>query len=137
MNSREVNGYVYWEYVEYILEQIVLTSDFQFVLCLEDDGRPAYLEGFPLDALAVATATTHFMRAPAPRDFKASEEDYRASESVKDVVGLELVDGYFQIVNEAANFAGICKKGDDATKVDGCLSVEYLDKLKKAKQNQS
>lgn len=47
------------------------------------------------------------------------------------IVGVDLADGYFTVCDEANNFAGLMKDGDQIDSITGCLVAQYLDHLVK------
>jgi hypothetical protein len=110
--------------VQYEVRQIVLTDDYMAVYaeCEHADGTVT-LHARPVQALGVADEIT--------RRFEDLREVGRPEVHPGQVVGLELAEGWFEVVNEYANFAGLCRKGGDIYKATGCLRGELLSRLRR------
>lgn len=132
---RTKDGYDYWEYDSYEIRQIVLTTEYQAVYAEEDKNGDCTLRAYPLDALGVATVSRHFLRrsiTDRPAKKYQPGEEYQPPDITQDIVGLDLADGYFQVVQDANNFAGIARKGEDINQATGYLEYEYSKLLPKA-----
>jgi hypothetical protein len=110
--------------VRYEVRQIVLTDDYQAVYadCEQADGSVT-LYARPVQALGVADEIT--------RRFEDMRAVGRPEVHPGQVVGLVLAEGWFEVVNEYANFAGLCRKGGDINAATGCLRGELLSRLKR------
>jgi hypothetical protein len=71
----------------------------------------------PIDLLALANATTKWWRGHPGKVYDTHTE--------RVVVGVEMVEGTFQICQEADNFAGLCRAGDDISRATWFLKPEY------------
>ena len=123
------DGFDYWEYTDYEILQIVPTNEYRAVYCIEEDGK-ASLQAWAIDALAVAKATTRFMRRPSDAKSFVAGRDCQDPDTRNEVVGVNLADGFWEVCNQVANFAGLCRVGQDISQCTGELRPEYLDKLK-------
>ena len=80
------------------------------------------LEKSPIHFIGIAKVTTHF--------WTRNEQTKRAVSLGNEpegtrVVGIDLCEGYFSVCDEADNFAGLMKDGDDIDNAIGCLSSSY------------
>jgi hypothetical protein len=136
MDTRQVNGkppeskVSEWVCRHYeVLSIAPNTPGFLAVYAMEaEGGEGGYeLRAVPLDLLAVAKVTERTMRgvyrtAHSPRC--VGEETYRR------VVGLELADGEFFVVNESENYAGLVRPGEGLGHLASALPRTYRDRLK-------
>jgi len=88
-----------------------------------------WLESVPIDLLAVVDVVEKTLEGKIGAvGREVGREEYT------DVVGLELDDGFFQVVNDASNFAGLQRVGEDINDAIGSLHVEYRRKLERREQ---
>lgn len=115
-----------WDVTTYSVRQITLTDDYLAVWADDAADGSAFLTTTPIQALGVARATrkTFEQREGEPRATVVSTERYT------EIVGLVLLEGYWDVVNEWCNFAGLCRKGEDIYKATGCLAYEFSRRLK-------
>jgi hypothetical protein len=109
-----------WSYEEYELLQVVLTREFEAVYAGEKDGDGLHpLTSWRVDAIGVARVTTRYVVG------EIGKRIHRVVRKtvVNEIVGLEFEDGYWQVCNEASNFAGLMKSGGDIREATGCLNV--------------
>jgi len=130
------DGYEYWDYSEYKLLSLMPVSGIFCVFCCEQEDGSFKQQGFPLDVLCVAevTVVTRRRRSDLPR----GEGVEVVSEVVDDnnsIVGASLTEGHFQICEQASNFSGYMKEGDDIEDVTWYLEPEHTQKLKKQKKD--
>ena len=79
-----------------------------------------YLHHEPLSFVGVAKVFTKFYERVAGKDYGHVVQT--VSNGTK-VVGIDLSEGYFTVCNEADNFAGIMREGDNICDATGCLSI--------------
>lgn len=116
-----------WEVTSHTLRQIVLTDDYLAVFTQDEPDGSLSLHAEPVQALAVARAvTTTYEHREGER-----RPDELWKEHATEVVGLELTKGYWQVVNEMCNFAGLCRKGEDIYRVTGCVRAGDLSRIKR------
>jgi hypothetical protein len=103
---------------EYSLRQVILTDDYVAVLAEEEADGSLSLYALPLQALALAdvVARTYERREGEGRVLVREEPQ------PMDIVGLELSEGYWEVVNDYGSFAGLCRKGEDIYQATGCLN---------------
>jgi hypothetical protein len=114
-----------WAYVDREIIQIIPVTDFVAVYAEPKEDHVAFYS-FAIEFLAVTKCTEHYCESheghAAPRDV--------VGEIYSDVTGLLLNEGgSFDITAECNNFCGICRVGDDITKVDDYLSHEAIKPL--------
>jgi hypothetical protein len=56
--------------------------------------------------------------------------EYERPDTRMDIVAIAIEDGFWAVLNEYEEYAGMCRKGDDITKATGCLNVKWLERLK-------
>lgn len=111
-----------WETKKYKLKSVQLTDKFVAVYAdLGDDGL-SDLRSTPVHAICVATITEKFWEGN-----QSSRMSWvlRRQEVSTDLIGMILSDGWFQIVNEDDNFAGLMEVGGNMHEATGCLKGKY------------
>ncbi len=120
-----------WQYDSYEVLNITPCTGYLAVWAVdcEDGSGECEMWSHPVDALSVARVTTTFLERP----FGSSKVgvEYAQREVRNKIVGLELLDGWFDVVQDADNFAGLCREGDDIQQMDGCLKPKYHERLRK------
>lgn len=120
--------YAYYSVENYSIRQLVPVTGYVAVIALENGDDTYSLHPIPLDFLAVALVTTTRYKRLKERNGLNS---IKLDESTRwDVAAVEFCDGYLNVLNEASNFAGICKVGDKIDEITGCLESDYRSKLK-------
>jgi len=115
----------------YQLVQIMPADGYVAVFAVEDLGSPGdyRLAPVPVDCLGLASITTE------THEEIQIDEDVRLLSPgqkfgpVTEVVGLILEEGEWQIANEAENFAGLARSGEDISSVTWSLDPVYKDNL--------
>lgn len=116
---------------DYKLLSVVLTDKVFAVLAQEHPEGGHYLERFPLDAIGVASVVESYWEVIRDdNDSHVSDRIIRSDPPYRHIVGLELAEGWFQIINEASNFAGLCKEADDPYECTGELNMSKYCELK-------
>lgn len=123
--SRRDDGYDHWIYNHYELLQIIPVKPGEFLAVYagdkKDDGT-CEVFGSAVDALALARVTTkHMRRRKGAAPIKSPAEQEFADDVEVHVVALGLSDGYWHICQDSANFAGLCRDGEDIYEAHGCL----------------
>jgi hypothetical protein len=116
------------EATEYKVLSFQLTRDFVAVFAEEAPDGLVDLEAQSIDAVGVARVTRRMFLVDESGAEVIGHE--REPDVITDVVGLWLADGYFQIVNESSNFAGLARVGDDISQATGCLEGSLLRRLR-------
>lgn len=121
--SAPVQHVVSWQFDEYEILQVIQCTGIQAVYAQEDEANPGKfrLEGGPIELLAVAKKTTTFLEKAKDAPIATRWRKCKDAEVENVIVGLELIDGSFEVCNEASNFAGYCRDGDDITKATAHL----------------
>jgi hypothetical protein len=115
-----------WIAVEYELLSFELTDRFVAVFAdLAEDGMTD-LSDEPLQAIGLAKVTQRTVVGNRSK----LEYDVQDVEVWNELVGLQLQDGFWQIANEYANFAGICEVGGDILNATGSLNRTEFKKLR-------
>ncbi len=130
MNDETI-GYRKWTYKNYMLlaVQPVEPGTYFAVFCdNRDQTKPMTLFVCGVDAIGVAAETQITMERCPPMKYG---REISRDDPMNLVVGLELVDGYHDIVNEADNFCGLMRKGGDPRKMHGCSCI-HSDRFKNA-----
>lgn len=114
---------VRWQFDEFQLLQVTPCHKMLAVYAMEDESQPGKhkLEAYPIHFIAVAKVTTRFLERPKSAPKYTCGMEYQKPDVRNDIVGLDLVDGLFEVCNEASNFAGYCREGDDIS-----LATDYL-----------
>lgn len=82
-----------------------------------------YLHKEPLHFVGIAKVRTSVMRTDSNGKTCSRISEL---ENGTQVVGLDLSEGFFTVCDEACNFAGLMREGDDIDNVTGCLNtLEY------------
>jgi hypothetical protein len=119
--------YHYWEAKRYEVRQIVLTDKYQAVYAEREDNEGSYhLKAYTIHALGVALVTTKHFKRPKDATGRPTLED---EHSDWEIVGLELLEGYFDVVNECSNFAGLLAEGQDIHSAIGELDYDLCKQL--------
>ena len=129
LNNREAHaaGYKRWTSRRYELMSLTPVTGYVAVFVQDADDGAAYLETESVDAVGLANVTTHFHELPP--GWKTSRE-HRERETEVEPVTLILMDGGWEICEEAFNFAGLARSGNDITKVNSQLNYSYLKRLR-------
>ncbi len=117
-------GFEFWDRDTFHIRQLFPGSGFQVVYSMEKDGDYE-LVSYPCEMLAVAKVVTKTYRRPKGSDEAGAVVKKRKS---MQVVALELAEGYWQVCNDSANFAGIKRVHDNIDEATGCLNVAYYPK---------
>lgn len=122
------NGVATWTYEQFSLLSVTPTQDFLAVLYDVDENR---LYSWTADAIGVAKVKTVTCQCPVDslgnRDFDRTEEvevDFH-----REAVTLSLCDNELHVDREFDNYAGMCRVGDDISKVTAHLDMKYGDRL--------
>ena len=121
-----------WSANDYEIIQMILNVPAQYKAVWafldndDDPDDPCHLEALPIEALAVAECITSHYRRPVGS--KEAGTVY-ATEKHNTIVVLECVEGWWQVANEANNFAGIMRDGQDIADCCGELDHHYRDRL--------
>jgi len=120
----------YWQVKDYTIRQIMPATGFVAVFAMDSEtSDKCWLESVPIDLLAVVDVVEKTLEGKIGAvGREVGREEYT------DVVGLELDDGFFQVVNDASNFAGLQRVGEDINDAIGSLHVEYRRKLERREQ---
>lgn len=110
-----------YEVTYYELKQICLTQEFQGVW-FSDEKQELFAD--VLDAIGLAEEST--------RVFSRDGNVVENYPPTMEVVGLVVLDGLWDIVNEAANYAGMCRVGEDISEATGHLDWEKVQIAKAA-----
>jgi hypothetical protein len=115
-----------WSHDNYELLQAFQCKGVLSVWAMEDENNPGKhkLEAIPIHFMAVAKVTTRYFQKPTGANYR-SVQQYREPYTETRLVGLDLADGYFEVCEEASNFAGYCMEGDDISKATGCLDGKF------------
>lgn len=107
----------------YELLQIAPVSGVEaiYAVAQEVDGS-AILDSWPIDAIGVAKVTTRYFEYPDVYD--GTSREYKKPTFSREVVGLQLNEGWYSVCNEADNFAGLMKTGQNREDSAGCLDRE-------------
>lgn len=81
-----------------------------------------YLEEDRIHFLGIAKVNEHTYQGD---DHSMLSKLIKTRQLPNRVVGLDLCEGYFSVCDEADNFAGLMKDGDDINDATGCLSSSY------------
>lgn len=110
-----------WEATEY---EVISVAQADKMLAVYAQRHPTEEGKFelvadPIHFVGVAKVTTLFFE-------KRDDEKYGRQVDTEfigtKVVGLDLCEGFFQVCNEASNFAGLMREGDDIDRTNYCLS---------------
>jgi hypothetical protein len=115
----------YEDYVTYSIKRIVLTDDYLGERAQDNDDGTCSLVAEPLHMLAVVNRITRRRLANGTVSFDPKDREVESM-----VVGLELLEGYFSVVNESSNLAGLSRKGDDIPRATGFLRRDYRERLR-------
>lgn len=122
-----------WEHIRtYDLLNFTPTRDFVAVVAEEADDGFLDLQSSPLDGIGVARVTSRAICFKEPGKPGRYSDDEPEQYNV--VVGLELLNGKWEIVNELSSFAGIARAGEDVSTVTAELDGKYMDRLRKVNQ---
>lgn len=109
-----------WETESFEIISISPADGLLAVYAEEDPDNPGFhiLKSYPVHFIGVARVTTKYWareqnRGPA----------MVGTEIHKRVVGIDLSDGYFTPCDEASNFSGIARAGDDIRNAIGMLNL--------------
>ncbi len=121
------DNYHYWESKYYEVRQIVLTDKYQAVYAeREGNEGPYYLKAYDIPALGVAFVTTKSWKQMKKGVGSPMLEQERTD---WEIVGLALLEGYFDVVNECCNFAGLLAEGQNIRSAIGELNGDLLEQL--------
>jgi hypothetical protein len=106
---------------------MLLTDDYLAVWADEAADGSVELNAAPIQALGVARG---IRKTYEQREGQQVPSVVRTDHAT-DIVGLELKEGYWTVINESENFAGLCRKGEDIYQAIGCLNGDYRGRLKR------
>lgn len=104
-----------WEYVNFEILQIMPAKDIFGIFVFEDGSLALTKAG----AIGLAKATT--VKRVGHRDLSCLVARESIANVSNRVVGLDLCSGWFEVMDEASNFAGLCTSADDPWSCLGCL----------------
>ena len=112
---------------DFKLLQVFPVTDYLAVYAEEDQDDPTKykLVAHPIHLLALADVVESTIESGDGKPVRvlSIHDPFRA------IVGVDLSEGGFDICNEDRKFAGICREGDDISKVDWHLNIEYAETL--------
>lgn len=122
-----------WDYEQFELLQVTLTNKFQAVYALpcdeDDDDGYHYLEAMDIDGIALVRVTIETYEGDP--DKPETVKHWREAGSENMIVGIVLdVTGEWHVCKEDENFAGLCRRGADCSRVTHDLAYRYHDKLR-------
>ena len=110
----------------YEILQVTPCSEYLGVWVVEQPDSPGRytLEARPLHLIGAARVLTrHWEETPGrPYEYREPTQHYQ-------VVGLDLAEGSFEVVNGCKNFSGLCRQGEDIWAAVGELEADYYDKI--------
>ena len=86
----------------------------------DDESNPGMhkLVAYPVNFIAVAKVTIRHMK-----DKGSYVRECEPATVRNEVIGIELIEGWFAPCEEACNFAGYCMEGEDISKAVGMLDI--------------
>ena len=111
-----------WSNEFYKILQVVPCEGVFAVYAIEDEANPGKfnLDKEPIKFLALVEITTEHYVTVNETSTRVTQTD-----TDNDVVGLTLLpEGWFEVCNQADNFAGYCREGDDISECIGCLNLQ-------------
>lgn len=134
MESENMTGskIVEWDVKDFELLSFETTDAFVAVFAeIAQDGITD-LFAEPIDALGLAKVTTrHFEGIPARMYSRETGEP----DTENELIGLQLQDGCWYIVNDASNFSGIAKRGANINSATGRLNRQIYKTLRHESPN--
>jgi hypothetical protein len=123
MSSEDKPFFIDFELKNYELLQVFSVSGMLTVFAIEDDENEGKfkLEAEPLSLMALAKVTTRSIRRARDAPEFSPGTDLHSPDVRNEIVGVYLDGGMFEVCNEASNFAGYCKEGDDIATAIGYL----------------
>ncbi len=106
-----------WQAKTYELLSFQLTSEFVAVFAEPAADGLVDLYSHPIQAIGLAKITTQFLE----RRHGVQPWEYQPTEVATELVGLQLNEGYWHIVQQCDNFAGIAGIYDDINTATGEL----------------
>lgn len=118
-----VNAVVRWSMTDYEILSFELTAQFVAVFAEKGDDGITDLFSEPIQAIGLAKVTTQHVEGIRG---KGVMRDIDEPDIRNELIALQLRDGYWQIANDASNFSGVAKVGDDISTATGYLNrMEY------------
>jgi hypothetical protein len=120
------------EYLEkkFKLLSVQFVSGFEVVFAVDESGDGLLdLVSRPIEAIGVAEVYESLIRGDWFNG-KWTELSRTKTETWTDVVALELEGGFWQVLNENDNYAGMMKSGGNIENAIGNLTGKYLGRLR-------
>lgn len=107
----------------YELMSFQIVAGYVAVLADRDDAGETTLSFMAVDGIGLARKVTQFVEGYVGECY---DTETHAREVTTEMVGVWLEGGYWKIINEVTNFAGLCRAGDDIYEATGCLSYSVF-----------
>lgn len=116
--------------VNFDLRSFQLVTGFEAVFAVDEKGDGLLdLISEPIDAIGVAEVCEEWVHGQWING-KWFEKSRSKAEISTCLVAMRLMDGWWQILEENDNYAGMMKSGENIENAVGCLTGEYLGKLR-------
>lgn len=117
-----------YEIDDYEILSVAPTNDFVAVYVDEGLDGQCDLIANRVDAIGLVRITRRYVEGVKGYHY---DEEIDDPDTWTEIAGLELIDGTWERCEEACNFAGLMRVGDDISRFNSLIDKRYRDKLRK------